>query len=161
MPTISVTCTWAVQIALMSSLCLMPRAADADPPPADACAVFTASQVNAVLGIAVSEGRHPISSSLLLCGWAPTGPQSEGRKLSVSLMTERAFEIGKAPMQGLVKTPVAGVGDDAYYVTGGSLGTELCVKKGSAYVRIRVVGFSAAKEKQLEKTLALLIPGEL
>ena len=118
--------------------------------------MFTASQVSVVLGVTVSDGQHPIASSLLLCGWIPAGrPQIDGKKLSVSLMSERAFKVGKTPMQGIAKTPLRGVGDDAYYVTAGGLGTGLFIKKGSICVQIRVGGFSTAKEKELEKALAV------
>lgn len=157
MPIIPASCTVAVQAALALSLCFMPpRAVCAATPPEDACSMFTSPQVSAVLGVPVSDGQHPIASSLLLCGWAPAGePPLGGKKLSVSLMTERAFAVGKAPIQGVVKSPLLGVGDDAYYVTAGGLGTALSVKRGSACVQIRVDGFSSAKVKELEKALAV------
>lgn len=157
MPIIPASCTLIVQAALVLSLCSMPPpAAHATNPSEDACSMFTASQVSAVLGVTVSDGQHPIASTLLLCGWAPAGrPQVSGKKLSVSLMSDRAFEVGKAPIQGIVKSPLTGVGDDAYYVTAGGLGTALSVKRGSACVRIRVDGFSDAKAKELEKALAI------
>jgi hypothetical protein len=157
MPIMPASCTVALEISLALALCSMPpQTARAATPPGDACSMFTASQVSAVLGIAVSDGQHPIASSLLLCGWAPAGgPRIDGKKLSVSLMTERAFEVGKTPMQGITKTPVSGVGDDAYYVTASGLGTGLSVKKGRSFVQIRVGGFPTEKEKELEKALAV------
>jgi len=129
--------------------------------PSDACSLFNASQVSAILGVTVSEGQHPIASTLLLCDWAPAAATQIGKKLSVNLMTERAFDVGKTVMQGVTKTPVSGAGDDAYYVTGGGHGTALSMKKGSIYVQIRVYGFSIDKTKALEKTLAVQIPGTL
>lgn len=157
MPIIPAGCTLTVQAALTLSLCLMlPPAAHATTPPEDACTMFTAPQVSAVLGVPVSDGQHPIASSLLLCSWTPAGgPQIGGKQLSVSLMTERAFAIAKAPIQGTLKSPLTGVGDDAYYVTAGALGTALSVKRGGSYVQIRVDGFSSAKVKELEKALAV------
>lgn len=157
MSTIPARCTLVLETTLALSLCSMvPRTAHAATLPGDACSLFTTSQVSAVLGVGVSDGQHPIASSLLLCGWAPPGgPQIDGKKLSVSLMTERAFEVGKTPMQGIAKTPVGGVGDDAYYVTASGLGTGLCIKKGNTYVQIRVGGFPTEKEKELEKALAV------
>jgi hypothetical protein len=92
---------------------------------------------------------------LLLCGWAPAGGPRDGKKLSVNLMTERAFEVGKTPVHGIAKTPVSGVGDDAYFVTDGGRGTGLAVKSGGIYVQIWVGGFRAEKQKELEKALAL------
>jgi hypothetical protein len=101
------------------------------------------------------DGQHPIPSSLLLCGWAAAGgSQIDGKKLTVNLMTERAFEVGKSGAHG-AKTAVSGVGDDAYFASVGSLGTSLCIKTGGTYVRIRVAGFPAEKQKELERALAL------
>ena len=157
MPIIPASCALALQTALTICLCSVPpHTADAATPLRDACSLFTASQVSRVLGVTVTDGQHPISSTLLLCGWAPAGaPQPDGKKLSVNLMTERAFEVGKASVHGTGKAPVSGVGNDAYYVSAGDRGTALAVKNGSTYVQIRVSGFPAEKQKELEKALAL------
>jgi hypothetical protein len=157
MPIIPASCALALEAALTFCLCsIPPQAAGASTPPGDACSLFTASQVSRVLGVAVTDGQHPISSSLLLCAWAPpAGPRIDGKKLTVNLMTEHAFAVGKTAVQRVAKTAVSGVGDDAYYVTTGGLGTGLCIKTGSTYVRIRVGGFPMEKQKELEKALAL------
>jgi len=156
MPIIPASCALAFETALTFCLCSIPaQIAGAAAPPGDACSLFTASQISRVLGVAVTEGQHPISSSLLLCSWAPAGgPHLGSKKLTVSLMTERAFEVGKTPVQGVAKTPVSGVGDDAYYVTAGGRGTGLSVKRGGTYVQIHVGGFPTEKQKELEKALA-------
>ena len=157
MPIIPASCVLALETAMTISLCsISPHAAGAATPPGDACSLFTASQVSKALGVVVTDGRHPIPSSLLLCGWAPAGgPQLDGRRLSVNLMTERAFEIGKTPVHGNAKTPVSGVGDDAYYVIDRRRGTGLSVKSGGTCVQIWVSGFPPDKQKALEKALAL------
>jgi hypothetical protein len=154
---IPATCTLEMAAALVLSLySTLPQAAQAATPPGDSCSLFTASQVSDVLGVTVSAGQHPIASSLLLCAWAPTGaPHVDDKQLSVSLMTERAFDVGKAPQEGIRKIPLSGVGDDAYYTTAGGLGTALSVKKGRTCVQIRVGGFPLQKDKELEKVLAL------
>jgi hypothetical protein len=157
MPIIPASCALALETALTICLCsISPQTAGAATPPVDACSLFTASQVSRVLGVAVTDGHHPIPSSLLLCGWAPAGgPQLHGRKLSVNLMTERAFQVAKTPVHGIAKTPVSGVGDDAYYVTDGGRGTGLSVKSGGTFAQIWVGGFPTEKQKELEKALAL------
>jgi hypothetical protein len=157
MPIIPAGCALALEAALTFCLCsIPPQAAGASTLTVDACSLFTASQVSRVLGVAVTDGQHPIPSSLLLCGWAPAGePQLDGKKLSVNLMTERAFEVGKNPVRGIAKTPLSGVGDDAYYVADGGRGTGLSVKSAGTYVQIWVGGFPAEKQKELEKALAL------
>jgi hypothetical protein len=153
MSIIPASCALAFETAL--AVCLLPQIAYAAAPPADACSLFTAAQVSRVLGVLVTDGQHPIPSSLLLCGWAaPGGSQSDAKKLTVNLMTDRAFQVGKSRTRG-AKTALAGVGDDAYFAFAGSLGNSLCIKTGGTYVRIRVAGFSAEKQKELEKALAL------
>jgi hypothetical protein len=156
MPIIPASCALALETALTLCLCsIPPQTAGAATPPGDACSLFTASQVSRVLGVTVTNGQHPIPSSLLLCGWAPAGgAQQDGKKLSVNLMTERAFEVGKTSVHGAGKAPVSGVGDDAYYVSAGGRGTGLSVKSGGTYVQIWVGGFPTQKQKELEKTLA-------
>jgi len=155
MPIIPASCAPAVETPLIICLCsIPPQTAGAATAPGDACSLFTASQVSRVLGVAVTDGQHPIPSSLLLCGWAPAGGPRDGKNLSVSLMTERAFEVGKTPAHGVAKA-VSGVGDDAYYVTDGGRGTGLAVKSGGTYVQIWVGGFPAEKQRELEKALAL------
>jgi hypothetical protein len=156
MPIIPASRALAVETALIICLCSTPpQTAGAATPPGDACSLFTASQVSRVLGVTVTDGQHPIPSSLLLCGWASAGAPHDGKNLSVNLMTERAFEVGKTPVHGVAKTAVSGVGDDAYYVTDGGRGTGLAVKSGGTYVQIWVGGFPAEKQKELEKALAL------
>jgi hypothetical protein len=122
----------------------------------DACSLLTPSQISAVLGVTVAAGEHPIASSLLLCNWgAAANSQVANRKVSISLMTERAFEIGKTPIGDVVVTPLGAVGEDAYYVEGPALGTRLSVKNAGVCVQVRVQGFASAKAKALERALAL------
>jgi len=122
----------------------------------DACSLLTPSQISAVLGVTVAAGEHPIASSLLLCNWsaAATSHVANG-KVSISLMTERAFEVGKTPMGDVVVTPLRALGEDAYYVEGPAVGTRLAVKNAGLCVQVRVEGFASAKAKALERTLAL------
>jgi hypothetical protein len=124
--------------------------------PVDACALLTQAQVSAVLGTQVEAGQRLVASSARICGWSPPGgPVIDGKKVLVTLMTDRQFDLGKTPMTGITKTPVSGIGDDAYYVTAGGLGTTLSVKKGSFYVQVKVGGFPMDVEKEKEKVLAL------
>lgn len=128
----------------------------------DACALLTPSQVTTVLGVSVGAGQRLVASSPLSCGWAQPGDTSHrGKRVVISILgplgkvtpVER-FANGKKDVQGITKTPVAGVGDDAYYVTTPGLGTGLNVKKGTAAFEIRVYGFSPDQIKAMEKTLA-------
>jgi len=63
------------------------------------------------------------------------------------------FENAKTPVQGITKTPVSGVGDDAYYIESG-FNTSLYVRKGTSVFQMIVFGFSKEQVKTTEKTLA-------
>jgi hypothetical protein len=61
-------------------------------------------------------GEHIVRSATNLCAWAPPGgPSIAGKKLVLDFKTTQAFEIGKTPIKSMTKTPVSGIGDDAYY----------------------------------------------
>jgi len=138
-------------------------------PPTDACTVLTPARVSAILGASVSADKEPPSpfpgshpTSHPTCWWSQPG---------VSIMTSKRafldifgpigrfspvdrFNNGKTPVHGVTKTPISGIGDDAYYITSGGLGTGLNVRKGSSAFQIRVYGFSLDQIKAMEKTLA-------
>jgi hypothetical protein len=132
-------CTKASHFAVLANMYMplavslaMPSSADAAQVSGDACSLFTTSQVSTALGVSVNEGPHVVPSSSIVCGSSPAGgPQIGGKKLTTTLMSVHAFEVGKTPVQGIPKAPLAGVGDDAYYITTGGFGTALLLKKGS------------------------------
>jgi len=124
----------------------------------DACALLTAAQVSAALGTTVEAGKPLVASNPKSCGWAPPGgPKIDGRKVIVQLSTPKSFDASKTPMNGIEKTPLTGVGDDAIYITTPGFGTGLNVRKGNSAFQVRVGGFKPDKEKEIEKTLALEI----
>lgn len=125
--------------------------------PGDACALLDRVQVSAALGATVAPGQRLVPRDPRSCGWAePGGPRLTARKVVLTLMTERQFDVGKQPMQGITKTPAPGIGDDAYYVTAKGLGTALNVRKGAFFFQVKVGGTSAVDAiKAAEKKLAL------
>jgi hypothetical protein len=126
-------------------------------PAGDACAFLAQAQVSAVLGVSMGAGQRVVPSSPRECGWAePGGPTITSKRVVATISTVKAFTIGKTPVTSITKTPVSGIGDDAYYVTAGGLGTTLNVKKGSAAFSISVKGsaFKVDQVKAMEKTLA-------
>jgi hypothetical protein len=129
----------------------------------DACSLLTQAQISAELGVPVEAGEHVVASAPGLCGWAPPGgPTINGRKVVLSLKTTEAFNIGKTPIKGIIKTPVSGIGDDAYYTTASGLGTNLSVRKGDVAFNIALHGdFPVDRIKAKEKTLALQILSKL
>jgi len=122
---------------------------------ADACSLLTTVQVSAALGTAVEAGKRIVESNPRVCGWAAAGgPKIDGKKLTLTLMTLQSFENGKKPINGIEKSPLSGVGDDAIYITTPGFGTALNVKKGSSAFQLRVGGFKPDEEKAIEKALA-------
>jgi len=80
----------------------------------------------------------------------------------LSLKTTEAFNIGKTPIKGIIKTPVSGIGEEAYYTTASGLGTNLSVRKGDVAFNIALHGdFPVDRIKAKEKTLALQILSKL
>lgn len=136
----------------------------AAPTAGNACSFFTQTQMSAALGVAVDAGHH-IGPGNALCGWNQPGDPShtgKGALLTIyhtvgKLTPVERFENGKLPVQGIAKTPVAGIGDDAYYIDTPGLGVGLNVKKGTAVFQMRVYGFSADETKSIESTLAQAI----
>ncbi len=125
-------------------------------PVTDACSLLTPHQVSEVLGVEVSDGEHVVPESVTSCGWmGPGGASLGGKKIVVSLMTARAFQVGKTPVKGVTETPAPGIGDEAYYVSMPPFGTALSVKKGSAFFQLRIAGFPAGQVRHLERALAL------
>lgn len=122
----------------------------------DACAVLTAAQVSAVLGVRVAPGQHLVPGAHSSCGWALPGDPSLGAKrLVLTLMSARAFDTGKTPVKGASKVAAQAVGEQAYYITTPPFGTALSVKQGDSYFQVRISGFPDAQAAHLEKAVAL------
>jgi hypothetical protein len=127
----------------------------------DACTYLTGLQISTVLGVAIDTGQH-IGPGGALCGWGePNDPNHNGKHVLLTLYravgklspVER-FENGKTPIQGIPKTPVRGVGDEAYFIDTPGFGLGLNVKKGSSAFQVKVYGFSPEQIKAFEMTLA-------
>jgi hypothetical protein len=127
----------------------------------DACAFLSRPQISTVLGVTVDPGRH-VGPGSALCSWGEPGdPNHDGKHVLLTIYkpvgrisaVER-FENGKTPIGGIQKTPVSGVGEDAYYIDTPGFGLGLNVKKGSAAFQVKVFGFPAELTKTLERALA-------
>jgi hypothetical protein len=127
----------------------------------DACSFLSESKVSAILGVAVDAGRH-IGPGSALCGWGELGdPDHSGKHVLLTIYravgkispVER-FENGKMPIQGIEKTPVSGIGDEAYYIDTPGFGVGLNVKKGNLAFQVKVFGFSPQMIKTMENSLA-------
>jgi hypothetical protein len=105
----------------------------------DACALLSTSQVSAALGVTVGPGRATLPGA---CQWDQPGKPGERLwKVSVNFANKDRWKVATTTSQpGVTITPVAGLGDDAFYYTRGTDLTTLSVKKGDTAVVIRVWG---------------------
>jgi len=130
-------------------------------PVADACSLLTAQQISGAMGVDMGTPKSIVSKA---CQWRqPVKPGSPGAIVDVTISDLTGYAIGKKSAGTFTITPVAGVGDEAYYSesSNGKL-TVLRVRKGSAAFAVRVSGggmpATEAKPKELE--LAKLIVGK-
>jgi hypothetical protein len=127
----------------------------------DACSFLSQNRISAILGIAIDAGRN-IGPSTALCGWGePNDPSHSGKHVLLTIYRAVAkispverFENGKMPIQGIDKTPVSAIGDDAYYIDTPGFGVGLNVKKGNFAFQVKLFGFSPEMTKTLENSLA-------
>jgi hypothetical protein len=114
----------------------------------DPCSLLTTAQVSSAIGGAAQPGR-PINKTG--CSWSSTTPNAMVTISFDNLGTYASMKAGRSPV--VTKTPVSGVGEDAFYSTMGSM-TTLTVKKGDTYFVVRVYGVTdQAKQKGIERTL--------
>jgi len=140
-------------------------------PPADACALLTQAQVNAVLAVSVGAGSHMPPTYLKTCTWSPAGgPTNLVKYLTLSLQSADGFETAKnvaSQMATAMKEKkdkdanqiasgsAGGIGDDAYYASMGGGYTALMVKKGNVAFKVAIYGgLAMEKKKAMEKSLA-------
>jgi hypothetical protein len=122
----------------------------------DPCAIVTPDQVGKVLNMKVGAGE-PIGTTG--CQWV--GTASQRVRITLSFMDGQDFQVMKTPLPGVKKTPVSGVGDDAFYATVGPL-TTLSVKSGKTIFGVAVYGVQGQdKQMAIEKALALDVTGKL
>jgi hypothetical protein len=113
------------------------------------CGLLTAAQVSSAVGATVGNGE-PIATTG--CTW------SWGRaNATLSLWDASKWDQMKAPLPGMTRSSVSGLGDDAFSSTMGA-GKQLVVlsvKKGATAYRFKVYGVDSASDQlSIEKTLA-------
>jgi len=137
--------------------------------PSDACALLTPPQVSSALGTVVGPGQPMVPGNTTVCTWKEQGvPGGTERNVSVSVMAVKSFENGKIPMTGITKTPVSGVGDEAYFIEPRGMAAGLSVRKGDTCFQVRArsnatwaktgkTPESEAKDQAVDRALALEI----
>lgn len=126
----------------------------------DACAVLTAAQVGAAVGIAVHDGQYVTPTFKRTCTWTTDG-KTDVKFVTLMLLTDSAYDGGKRMAEMMVgasggkgKLESGGVGDDSYYfVAGTQVGLE--VKSGNTAFKVAVYAtLPVAKKEAMEMALA-------
>jgi hypothetical protein len=115
------------------------------------CGLLSPAQVSSAMGATAGPGQ-PIGTTG--CSWSAPHIVT-----TVSLWPGDAdhWQKMKAPMAGITRTAVAGIGDDAVQTTIGEPGRELTtltIKKGNTAYMIRVYGTTVTNQSSIEKALA-------
>ena len=107
-------------------------------PQSDACSLLTAKEVSGILGIKSLPGRPWLGTSKTVCFFsADTTFELTSRTATVQIVTAEAFNFGKQmSTQGPLAGRSAGVGDESYYVSGGSY-AKLDVRRPAAHSVLR------------------------
>jgi hypothetical protein len=140
----------ALGLVIASSLVVSGRRAVGAQVPSDPCAQITATEVSTVLGEAVAAGQKAGTKT---CSWTASKPTHEIVSLMYSPPGDWSTRKTRQ-MPGVTKTPVSGVGDEAFSETAGGF-TTLYVKKGSTIFMVRVYGVpDVGRQLAIEKPIA-------
>lgn len=121
----------------------------------DPSTLLTQSQVTAAFGEDFGAGQEINATA---CAWTAANAKM---KMTVSLWEISGFDKLKTPMVGVTKTPVAGLGDDAFYAKIGQF-VVLNVKKGDVIFIVKIYGLNDPdRQMAVEKSLALDIVAKL
>jgi hypothetical protein len=134
----------------------------------DACSLLTESQVSAAIEAQSQPGQHGGKSSTKTCIWSDDPNHGiDHRRVTLSLTTLTGFQIGKSVPRTTAE-PVAGLGDEAYYMIYQSHeAPTLVVRKGNSAFNVRLLnglkakGLSEAEVKARELALAKDAVGKL
>lgn len=122
-------------------------------PPTDACALLTAAQISAALGVTAGEGKAVGPS---LCQWTAPGKNGGSERVAVTIGNAQKFAYAKVPVNSpsIKKIPVSGVGDDAVFGTTAGLAASINVKKGDVYFAVSLMSVPLDKAQGVATTLA-------
>jgi hypothetical protein len=125
--------------------------------PVAPCSLLTTAEVSSAIGGKADPGTPIYTTG---CQWKSTSPRKAMVTISLqSASTWASMKSASSPM--IVKTPLSGVGDDAFFKVLGPIVT-LTVKKGNVAFVVRVYGVDdQEKQKQIDKTLAAEVAAKL
>ncbi|MGH7627405.1 MAG: hypothetical protein ACREOJ_19065 [Gemmatimonadaceae bacterium] len=124
----------------------------------DPCTLLTAAEVSTALGITSRPGRPFLGSTHVCYFAADTGYNTGAPSVTLMVMTPVAFQ-NQSHMPGpLAGHAVAGLGDEAYYVSSGGY-AKVLVRKGTVMFSVTIVAGEKTKATpaqvvEMEKSLA-------
>jgi hypothetical protein len=121
----------------------------------EACPLLTAAEVSAVVGIASLPGR-PFLGSQQVCYFAADTSYDTPPSVTLMVMTTQAFENQGRLGGSLTAHSLSGLGDQAFYMGGGSY-FKVAVRKGGRALSVTVVPggkVAPAQVLDMEKALA-------
>jgi hypothetical protein len=141
--------------ALLLALAMVSTSSEAQFANVDACSLLTPSEAGKAIDVTVDKGQHLVATSKGECIWTD-GPSTDldHRRVTLSMMAQPAFDHMKSSAE-LKPEPVAGVGDEAYFVTTSGAGPILIARKGSACFQLKVLnGFKVKPPLKLDEQKA-------
>jgi hypothetical protein len=132
----------------------MPPARASAAAPTDACTLLSQAQVSAATALVVGPGAHVTPTTLGLCIWR--SPVRAADRVAIEIPQPVVYNLGKmgAQKNGVVVTPVADLGDDAYYLVVGDTVKLFFKKNGVAFAVDVFTHGSLDEKKAAELTLA-------
>jgi hypothetical protein len=126
----------------------------------DACSLITAAEAAAALGKPVDPGAVP-EPGAHSCIFPDAAVSTDSVEISLTSVAD--FKPTQKSIPGLTITQVSGIGDDAYYVSGGTGLIVLNVRKGQTTFTTSVLLKSASDSALMagEKTLAMAVLGRI
>lgn len=143
--------SFAIGVVSFLAFCSARPAYSALPEP---CSLISASDVDAVLGVKAGTAQ---SLGPRVCTWTAVGQSGpKSKRVTLSMHDAKEFESMKTPMgNGITKTPVSGLGDEAIVGKTPKMSPVLSVKKGNVVFTVAIDGFPDDATTEKEKTLAL------
>jgi hypothetical protein len=136
----------------------------------DACSLLTPSDVSTAIESTSLPGKRLFPTNPAFCMWSDSPINAvTNRRVTLEILKPNAYDVAKGSGNGTKVEPVAGIGDDAYYLESikSSQPPYLYVRKGRTDFQVRILNglnfkaFTLAQEKAKEADLAKAVAAKL
>jgi hypothetical protein len=136
--------------------------------PTNACALLSQAQLADILGVEMDAGKNLVTADDCRYSQQSAKPGADVALLQINLTKAQSFEMGKTAIPNWTKTPLNGIGDDAYSADRGGkitfpISPSLSVTKGSVsfVIAAKLPKATLEQTKDLEKKIAAAILAKL